>query len=131
MRNVDLKPTQVKIKVDGTPWFQGDATCVLMGNVGTILGGVEVFDDASPTDGWLDIGVSTADGPVQWARLLGHITTGRTDQAPFIRTTRAKRISIKLGTPLVYELDGGARPETRRIKARVVPAAITVCVPDA
>jgi diacylglycerol kinase family enzyme len=47
-----------------------------------------------------------------------------------IRTTRAKRISIKLRAPLAYELDGGARPKTKRIKAHVVPAAITVCVPD-
>jgi diacylglycerol kinase (ATP) len=128
-RHVGMKPTPVRIKLDGTPWFDGDATCVLLGNVGTILGGVEVFDNASPDDGWLEVGVSTADGPVQWARLLGQISTGKTDRSPFIRTTRAKRISIKTHAPLAYELDGGARPKTRRIKAHVVPAAITICVP--
>jgi diacylglycerol kinase (ATP) len=130
VRNVGMKPTQLKIKIDGAQWFDGDATCVLIGNVGTILGGIQVFDDASPDDGWLDVGVSTADGPVQWARLLGQISTGKTDRSPFIRTTRAKRISIKLIAPLAYELDGGARPKTTRIKAHVVPAAITVCVPN-
>jgi diacylglycerol kinase (ATP) len=131
VRNVGMKPTQVEIKIDGTRWFEGDATCVLLGNVGTILGGVQVFEDASPDDGWLDVGVSTAKGPVQWARLLGQISTGKTDRSPFIRTTRANRISIKLHAPLAYELDGGTRPKTKRIKAHVVPAAITVCVPDA
>ena len=131
LRNIGVPPTQLKIKIDGTTWFDGDATCVLIGNVGTILGGVQVFDDARPDDGWLDIGVSTADGPVQWARALGQIGTGNADRSPFIRTTRAKRISVKLSAPLAYELDGGARPKTRRIKARVVPAAITVCVPRA
>ena len=55
---------------------------------------------------------------------------GKPDRSPFIRTTRAKRISIKLDAPLAYELDGGARPKTRRIKAHVVPAAITICVPN-
>jgi YegS/Rv2252/BmrU family lipid kinase len=129
LRNVGMDPTHVKIKIDGTSWFEGDATCVLLGNVGTILGGVQVFDDASPDDGWLDVGVSTANGPVQWARLLGHISTGTAGRSPFIRTTRAKRISIKLRVPAAYELDGGARPSRKRIKAHVVPAAITVCVP--
>ena len=130
LRNIGAPPTEVKIKIDGTKWFDGDATCVLIGNVGTILGGVQVFDDAHPDDGWLDIGVSTADGPVQWARALGQISTGTANRSPFIRTTRAKRISIKLSAPLAYELDGGARPKTKRFKVHVVPAAITVCVPD-
>jgi diacylglycerol kinase (ATP) len=129
LRNVRMDPTHLTIKIDGTCWFEGDATCVLLGNVGTILGGVQVFDDASPDDGWLDVGVSTAKGPVQWARLLGHISTGTAHRSPFIRTTRAKRISIKLSAPAAYELDGGARPKRKRIKAHVVPAAITVCVP--
>ncbi len=131
VRNVGMKPTQVKIKVDGTRWFKGDATCVLLGNVGTILGGAHVFTDASPDDGWLDVGVTTAEGPVQWARVFGRVSTGHADESPFVQTTRAKRISIKVGEPLAYEVDGGARPETRRIKARVVSDAITVCVPDA
>jgi diacylglycerol kinase (ATP) len=130
VRRVGRKPTQVKIKLDGTRWFKGDATCVLLGNVGTVLGGVQVFDDARPDDGWLDVGVSTADGPVQWARVLGKISAGRADQSPFVRTTRARRLSVTLNRPLAYELDGGARPKTQRIKARVVRAAITVRVPD-
>lgn len=130
-RSLGKTPTQAKIKVDGAPWFDGDATCVLLGNLGTVLGGVQVFDGASPDDGWLDVGVSTAEGAVQWARVLGQIGAGQADHSPFVRITRAKRISIKLSAPIAYELDGGDRPETKRIKARVVPAAITVCVPDA
>jgi YegS/Rv2252/BmrU family lipid kinase len=130
-RNVGMEPAHLKIKVDGAPWFAGDATCVLLGNVGTILGGVEVFTDASPDDGWLDVGVTTAAGPVQWARVLGRISAGQAEESPFVRTTRAKRVSIKLDAPLAYELDGGDRPKTKRVKARIVPAAITVCVPDA
>jgi hypothetical protein len=29
-----------------------------------------------------------------------------------------------------YELDGGARKKAKRLKIRVEPAAITVCVPE-
>jgi YegS/Rv2252/BmrU family lipid kinase len=130
LRSIGASPTKTKIKIDGTTWFSGKATCVLIGNVGTILGAVEVFEDARPDDGWLDVGVTTAQGPVQWARVMAQVGTGAADRSPFVRITRAKRVSIKLGAPLAYELDGGARDTTARIKARVVPAGITVCVPD-
>jgi diacylglycerol kinase (ATP) len=130
LRSVGAEPTQTKIKIDGTTWFSGKATCVLIGNIGTIFGAIEVFEDARTDDGWLDVGVSTAEGPVQWARVMAQISTGPSDRSPFVHTTRAKRVSIKLGAPLAYELDGGARDTTTRIKAHVVSAGITVCVPD-
>jgi len=46
-----------------------------------------------------------------------------------VRTTRARRVDVKLGGKLVYELDGGARDEVKRFSAEVVPGAIKICVP--
>jgi len=118
-----------RIKLDGTVWFEGAATCVLVGNVPKVFGSVEVFDDATPDDGWLDVGVSTAQGIAEWAGSLAAVGTGPSDRSPHVRTARAKRISVRLGRPLRYELDGGARSETSKVKAKVVPGALTVCVP--
>jgi diacylglycerol kinase family enzyme len=129
LREVSAEPVRVKIKVDGTKWFAGEATCVLVGNVGTVFGGVALFDDARPDDGWLDVGVSTASGPAEWARAMARVGTGPADKSPFIRTTRGQRISVKLSAPLTYELDGGARTKTERVKVRVVPASVPICVP--
>ena len=36
-RHLREKPVDTRIVVDGTTWFHGDATCVLVGNVGTIM----------------------------------------------------------------------------------------------
>ncbi len=129
LHEVSQPPTRVRIRIDGTTWFEGDATCVLVGNVGTVFGGVTLFDDARPDDGWLDIGVTTARGPAEWARALGTVSTGPSDRSPFVRTTRGQRMSIKIRRPLMYELDGGARVKTGRVKVRVVPSCVTVCVP--
>jgi diacylglycerol kinase (ATP) len=122
--------TPAKISVDGAKWFSGDASCLLLGNVGTITGGIRAFDDARPDDGWLEVGVATASGPLQWARTLGRMAAGRSDRSPFVRITRGRRIDIKLAAPVRYELDGGARGKTTRLKVRVVPGAVTVCLPD-
>lgn len=57
---IDRVPT--RIAVDGAVWFDGSATCVLIGNMGTISGGLVVFDQAKPDDGRVEVGVVTADG---------------------------------------------------------------------
>jgi YegS/Rv2252/BmrU family lipid kinase len=129
VRHTRGSATRVRVSVDGADWFRGDASCVLIGNVGTISGGIRAFDDARPDDGWLDVGVTTATGPVQWARVLARMASSRSDRSPLIRITRARKIKIQLSEPRRYELDGGARTRTTRIKARVLPGAITICVP--
>jgi diacylglycerol kinase (ATP) len=130
LRHIKDGATPTKIRIDGTQWFSGDASCVLLGNVGMITGGIRAFDDARPDDGWLEVGVATAKGPLQWARTLGQMVAGRSEDSPFIRIARARKIHVELAFPRVYELDGGARGTTKRIKARVDPGAITVCVPE-
>jgi diacylglycerol kinase family enzyme len=120
---------QARVKVDGTVWYEGPASCLLLGNVGRIVGGVPAFDDADPSDGLLEVGVTTASGVLQWARTLGRITLGRSEDSRYVRMTRGTKVSIRLDRPLPIELDGGARGEARKAKAAIVPNALTVCVP--
>ncbi|QGN48557.1 diacylglycerol kinase family lipid kinase [Micromonospora sp. WMMC415] len=125
----ELVPT--RIRVDGAEWFDGEASCVLFGNVGTITGGIPAFDDARPDDGALEVGVSTANGAVDWARTLGRMAAGRSAESPFVRITRGRRVRVRLAAPRTYELDGGARGAVTKLKVRVVPGALTVCCPHA
>ncbi|TDC80469.1 diacylglycerol kinase family lipid kinase [Micromonospora sp. KC606] len=131
LRHVRGELTRTRITVDGADWFYGEASCVLFGNVGTITGGVPAFDDARPDDGALEIGVSTASGAVDWARTLGRMATGRSEDSPFVRITRGRRVKVRFAEPKTYEVDGGARGRARRLKVRVVPGALTVCCPEA
>jgi YegS/Rv2252/BmrU family lipid kinase len=131
LRHVDGAKPAAKVLVDGVKWFDDEASCVLVGNVGTITGGIHAFDDARPDDGWLDVGVATAQGAMQWARALGTMAVGRSDHSPFVRITRARRIDVKLREKLEYELDGGARDAVKKLTITVVPAAVTVCAPAA
>ncbi|NYF59431.1 diacylglycerol/lipid kinase family protein [Micromonospora purpureochromogenes] len=130
LRHVRGELVRTRIRVDGADWFDGEASCVLFGNVGTITGGVPAFDDARPDDGALEIGVSTASGAVDWARTLGRMAAGRSEDSPFVRITRGRKVKVRFAVPKTYELDGGARTETTRLKVRVVPAALTVCCPE-
>jgi YegS/Rv2252/BmrU family lipid kinase len=129
-RHLARARSAMTIKVDGTRWFDGRASCVLLGNVGRITGGVPAFDDGRPDDGWLEVGVATAEGPVQWARTLGRMVIGRSDRSPFVRITRARKVTVRLREPRAYELDGGARGVTDRLEIRILAGGLTVCVPD-
>jgi diacylglycerol kinase (ATP) len=129
-RATRAKPTKMSIKIDGARWFKARASCLLLGNMGTLTGGITAFPNARPDDGLLEVGVVTARGPLQWTRVLARLATGRAERSKLVHTTRARRITVKLDRATPYELDGGVRPATRRLRARIEPQAITVCVPE-
>jgi YegS/Rv2252/BmrU family lipid kinase len=129
-KNLRGSRVRTKIRVDGAKWFDDDASCVLVGNVGKILGGIEAFEHARPDDGRLELGVVTAEGLLQWTRALSRTALGNAEKSPFVHTTSAKRIDVTMAKSTPYELDGGDRPSTKRLKIRVETGAIAICVPD-
>jgi diacylglycerol kinase (ATP) len=129
-RSMRVAKFRARIAVDGDEWFDGRASCVLVGNVGHILGGIAAFPDAVPDDGLLDVGIVTAEGLWQWGRALARTLAGEPARSPFVQTLRARRLDIRLGKALPYELDGGARPPKKRLRVEVRPAAITIRVPE-
>jgi diacylglycerol kinase (ATP) len=128
-RNLNANRAKAHVKVDGKRFFKGRVSCVLVGNVGEILGGIKAFEDAKPDDGVLELGVVTAKNPIQWTRTLGRMALGKTDKSPFVHTTRGKKFTIEFDRRFPYELDGGARPGTSKLRVRVHPSSILVCVP--
>jgi len=128
-RGIRTKPFKARIAIDGDSWFRGKASCILVGNVGHLFGGVEVFDRARPDDGRLDIGVVTANGLVQWSRTLARTAAGHPERSPFVRVTSGRKFDVKLDRKVLYELDGGDREKVKTLKVRVEPKAVTVCVP--
>lgn len=130
IRGIGRDAVHTRVEIDGMAWFKGPATCVLVGNMGDVLGGISAFPDARADDGRLNVGVVTADSVVDWARTLGRTMVGHPGSSPFVETITATRIDVRLEKKLPYELDGGDRPKTKHLLFRVKPAAITVCVPE-
>jgi YegS/Rv2252/BmrU family lipid kinase len=129
-RNIREDPFKARIEVNGELWYKGKASCVLLGNVGELFGGIEAFDGAKPDDGLLEVGVTSAEGLGQWARTVARTALGSTAKSPFVQVTKAKKIRVELDRKVEYELDGGARGRAKVLKAKVEPGAITVRVPE-
>jgi diacylglycerol kinase (ATP) len=128
-KNLRAKPFKAKIAVDGVPWYAGTASCILVGNVGRLFGGVQVFEDASPDDGRLEVGVVSADGISDWVRTLARTAAGHPERSPLVQATSATKIKVKLNRKVLYEVDGGDRKKVKSFTVNVQPAAITICLP--
>ena len=118
---------EMRVEIDDKQVFEGSASCVLVGNIGTLKGGVEAFPDASPTDGVLDVAVVTATGLKAWTGLMvsavrgrqhlsGHAHCGPVDRSRFAPTSKHR-----------FELDGGVKGTAKKFEFEVVPRSLILC----
>lgn len=129
VRHRHVSPARAEIFIDGDPWYTGDASCVIAGNVGRLLGGIPAFPDASPTDGRLDVGVVSARSTTEWARLAGSVLARRVESSPFAHVTTAGKVVVEFDRTLPWEADGGDRDRTNRFEITCLPSAISICQP--
>ncbi|MET0147479.1 MAG: diacylglycerol kinase family protein [Ilumatobacteraceae bacterium] len=123
------QPFGASLLLDGKPFYEGPATCVLVGNLGRLRGGLQAFPDASPVDGLLDVAVVTATGLKEWARVFAAATRRRRDSPPHAHVGQAAAITVELDGSHRYELDGGAKGKTAWLDFAVRPLSLTVCAP--
>jgi diacylglycerol kinase (ATP) len=128
-KNLSASGMKADVTVDGQRHYKGRLSCVLVGNVGKLFGGVEVFGNARPDDGVVEVGLVTAKSPGQWARTFGRLVAGTPEKSPFVHVTSGRKIRVRLNRKAPYELDGGARKKSRTLRIKVHPASVRICVP--
>ncbi len=129
-RNLNANRVKATVTVDGERFFRGRLSCVLIGNVGKLFAGVEAFKGARPDDGRLELGVVTAKNPLQWTRTIARLSVGAAEKSPFVEVTRGRSFVIEFARKFPYELDGGARKAVRKMKVKVHPSSVRICVPE-
>ena len=129
LKNLNSEPFVATVSVEGTRWYKGEATCVLVGNVGKLFAGMELFGDSRDDDGLLEVGVLTATGALQTARTVARLAVGTVDDAPYAQTTKAADIRIEFDRKVLYQVDGGDRTAVSSLRVRVVPGGVVICVP--
>jgi diacylglycerol kinase (ATP) len=128
-KNLRARPFQALVRVDGKRWFDGEASCVLFGNVGDAFAGLSAFENAQPDDGLLEVGVATPNGILQWGRTIARSALSDASKSPFVQTTKGRSIEVRLDRKVLHELDGSERQKKRKFTVDVLPRAITVCAP--
>ncbi|MFF7755299.1 diacylglycerol kinase family protein [Streptomyces sp. NPDC007971] len=136
----------LSIRLDDTPALRRTARMVLIGNIGTVQGGMTLLPDARPDDGRLNLLILDPRGLGGWIRavwtlLRGEATEpspiaavaeeedGRADRGP-VEFFTFRRAEITFDTPQLRELDGDPVTRGRRLTAEVRPGALTMLLPD-
>jgi len=118
---------ETRVKIDDERVFEGSASCVLVGNIGTLKGGVEAFPDASPSDGVLDVAVMTSTGLKEWAGLMVSAVRGRQNLSGHAQLWTGRSISVRTESKHRFELDGGVKGTSKKFKFEVVPRSLILC----
>jgi diacylglycerol kinase family enzyme len=127
-RQLRRSATKARVKVDGQRVHRGRVSCVLVGNVGSLFGGLTVFPDAEPDDGVLDVGVVSAATLREWAGVFAAALRGRPAASRHVRMFRGRSVRARFDRAVPYELDGGDRGEDDRLRVDVAARSLVVCV---
>lgn len=134
------EPLNVRVTVDGSRFYNGLATCVLVGNLGRLKAGVFAFPEASPVDGRLEVGVVSASTAMQWLGVAGRVLLRRPQASRRVQLGSGSTIDVewapkaagrtkKRARKMPYELDGGAKGSARKLHYACEPRSLRVLVP--
>lgn len=126
VRNLPTRLVSTRVEVDGTTVFDGRTAMVLVGNCGTVTGGLDLFPDARPDDGILDVAVLSARSPIEWASVLWRLVRGLPQRPNLVARHRGRTVAVRTATPRPYELDGEDRPPVLALEFAVRPGVLQV-----
>lgn len=141
----ELKPVRLRYRLDDRPEKQLNAHTLMVGNCGTLPGGILLLPEAKPDDGILDIAALKPRGRFGWLRVWNKIawengvlrksTAGRKiiDLTVDVRDVlyfRGERIQATLQSPQEFQLDGDEFGTVTAIDCTTDAGALVVKVPS-
>jgi len=124
----NLPSFDVTITLDDAEPFERHAGLVMVGNVGSLQGNVQLLPDARFDDGLLDLFVASPANVADWVRITTSVLLP-VAEADEIDRGQGRTVTIECSEPVEYQLDGDASGECRTMTARILPSALTVMLP--
>lgn len=136
LRELRTPRTGVSVRLDGAPALRRTARMVLVGNIGTVQGGVTLLPAARADDGRLDLLILDPRGLGGWLSALWTLLRGGTTAAREggeggapVEFFTFRRAEFTFDGELPRELDGDPVTAGRHLTAEVRPGALTVLLP--
>ncbi|MFD9098959.1 diacylglycerol kinase family protein [Streptomyces collinus] len=139
--------TALSVRLDGAPALRRTARMVLVGNIGTVQGGLTLLPSAEPDDGRLDLLILDPRGIGGWLAAVRMLLRPGTTASPArsaagerqddagdeggtpVEFFTFRRAEITFDAPQPRELDGDPVTAGRRLTAEVRPGALTMLLP--
>lgn len=118
---------EAKVTIDGTTFYDGEASCVLVGKLGSLKGGIKTFPDASPTDGQLHVAVVTAAGMREWASLMVSAVMRKQQSSSHAEMSAGTAVEVAFDRKRRFELDGGVKGKAKKLDFEINPRSLVIC----
>ncbi|MFC3493751.1 diacylglycerol/lipid kinase family protein [Glycomyces rhizosphaerae] len=127
----------IELALDGTASKRTSVHTLMIGNCGTLQGGMTLLPDADPADGELDLLLLQAEGIGQWLDTLRSFVWDngirrfigdhdRAQSADTVMHAKARSLTVTLAQPRLLEIDGEDLGETTAFTIDIQPAAVRV-----
>lgn len=132
LSNLGHRSVRVSVQLDNAARpLRRRVQSVMIANMGSLQGGLQLIPDAEPNDGILDVALLKANSLGDWVRLVGNSVLRRQPTRDTIEYHQARRISVSFKRAQPVQYDGEEGETTRTITIEVLPSAVTVMVPQA
>lgn len=140
----DLKPVKLRFSIDGAPERTTSVHTIIVGNCGSLPGGILLIPEAKLDDGILDFAALKPSGPFGWLKVWNKVAwengvlrksaLGRSiiDLSKDVRDVlyaTGKDLRMVVEQPQEFQLDGDEFGEAKSVHTWVDPGALTVKVP--
>lgn len=120
---------RVEISVDDGEPVRYRARTVVIGNVGTLTGGIPLLPDAAPDDGLLDVVVVAPRRILTWVRLVVRVLARRRVTDERLDRMTGRTVVVRAEHPAPRQMDGDVCGLGTELRATVQPGVLLVRVP--
>jgi YegS/Rv2252/BmrU family lipid kinase len=128
VRKLRGRRTQVTIRIDDGDPVHRRVRTVVVGNCGSLQGGIPLMPEATVDDGWLDVVIISPRTVFGWLGVGTSVITRL--RSPSVQHARCKSVEIRAERSLPVQLDGDTAGTARVLRASVDPLAVVIRVPD-
>jgi diacylglycerol kinase (ATP) len=121
---------RVTLTLDGGPPLRRRTRTVVVGNSGTLLGGLVLMPRATVDDGVLDVVSIAPKSLAGWIAVALRVITKRPRGHERVEHWQARCIAIRSDAPQPCQVDGDPVGDVQQLAIRVDPGALVVRVPD-
>ena len=129
LKDIRGKRFSVDLLLDDKRRIRAIAKSLLIANMGELVKGVNLFTDADPTDGVIDVGILKASSVPAFFQLIWHTFRGKPQESVFFDRYTARKVIVATRRSVPLELDGDDMGDTAGFTAEVLPKAAHVMVP--
>lgn len=130
LRAMRGRRTKVTISIDGGTPLRRRTRTVLVGNSGTLLGGLVLMPQAEVDDGVLDIVNLAPKGIPGWVAVAARVISRKRRGHSRVEHWTAREVVITAEDPQASQIDGDPIGDVTEMAIRVDPGALIVRVPE-